>query len=165
MQELLKTALRKRHARPLGESSLSHCSGVHSYCTNEFPTRAFGARSTLLLLLLLLKNSDFAQKKPRRNPLANPFPDPSLATQIQPPLLLSQPPPLFVPATHGALSNTAPLPPTVQVASYTAVAKNGEGILMEAGYWPPIARLGRYHTYCWRIKTDNNMFSQCSYGR
>lgn len=28
--------------------------------------------------------------------------------------------------------------------SNTAPAKAGEGILMEAGYWPPIARVGRY---------------------
>ncbi len=40
--------------------------------------------------------SDSAQQKPRLNRLAIPFPDPSLATQIQLPILLSQPLPLPV---------------------------------------------------------------------
>lgn len=133
MQELRKTALRRRGT--LGHlTKIDYLNGgwIHS-APNECSTRAFGARSSLGCLLLLLLappprlgpglQSELklgfspaeATPKPARKSLPGSiFGDPNTASYSSFPTSASS---CTIPAAHGTLGNTAPLPPTVHIAA------------------------------------------------
>lgn len=106
MQELRKTALRRKGT--LGHlTKMDYLNGVGGFTVPQMNvplepsardphSDVSSSSSSSSSASSLNSNSNSAQQKPRLNRLANPFPDPSLATQIQPPILLSQPLPLPV---------------------------------------------------------------------